>query len=723
MPPSWASGVTSMPVGEHRLGERLDVVGHDVGAAGGGGPGPRRPQEGEGGAGRDRQQDPRVAAGGVGDVDQVGAQAGCHVHVRGPRPGRRGRRCVGRRAGGRSRASLLAVGVEHRQLGLLVGVADGDAHQEAVELALGQREGALVLDGVLGGHDEERRVEGVGVAVDGDLALGHGLEQGRLGLGRGPVDLVGDEDVGEHRAGPELEALDAAVPHADADDVGGQQVGRELDAAVLGVDRGGEGLGQGGLAHAGHVLDEEVALGDEADHGEGDDVVLALDDLADVVDDRRRRRRRGRRGVAGLIGGRRLVGHGRASVGGGRDCPGRGTRQDGRAMPRAARGRWPSTSAGPSWRPAGRRRRPGARPGTRCPRRATATPRRGSPRWPGSCVDGGRAATRSRAAWGAAGRWRPAARRCRRSTSRRCGDFPLAAPPGRRPRGCRPTSTTTPRRWPWARAGSAPRPGVADFIAMVVSTGVGGGIVLDGRLLDGAAGNAGHIGHVIVEPGRPAAAGAAAHGCLEAEASGTGIRRGHRPARRRKPSPELRRRTGHAGGPGGGVGGQPARPAPGGRGRLGGARLRRRLLRRRPGRARRPVAACRSPPAPASCRPASAPPGPWWAPRRWPGGDAADLIRSGQAAVGTRVAGDRPGLGGQRWRRAPSRWPGGASARRLTVPQARQAATKVPASSVKRERGPRSSRRPQWSQWRRNMPSPSHDRTSSTSDDPDVHHQ
>ena len=64
--------------------------------------------------------------------------------------------------------------------------------------------------------------------------------------------------------------------------------------------------------------------------------------------------------------------------------------------------------------------------------------------------------------------------------------------------------------------------GVDDFIAMVVSTGVGGGIVLDGRLLDGAVGNAGHIGHVIVEPdGRECVCGA--RGCLEAEASGTGI--------------------------------------------------------------------------------------------------------------------------------------------------------------------------------------------------------
>jgi len=64
--------------------------------------------------------------------------------------------------------------------------------------------------------------------------------------------------------------------------------------------------------------------------------------------------------------------------------------------------------------------------------------------------------------------------------------------------------------------------GERNFLAMVVSTGVGGGIVLDGRLLDGEDSNAGHIGHVIVEPdGRVCPCGA--QGCLEAEASGTAI--------------------------------------------------------------------------------------------------------------------------------------------------------------------------------------------------------
>ena len=64
--------------------------------------------------------------------------------------------------------------------------------------------------------------------------------------------------------------------------------------------------------------------------------------------------------------------------------------------------------------------------------------------------------------------------------------------------------------------------GVDDYVAMVVSTGVGGGIVLDGRLLDGADGNAGHVGHITVEPDGHEC-GCGARGCLEAEASGTAI--------------------------------------------------------------------------------------------------------------------------------------------------------------------------------------------------------
>lgn len=63
-----------------------------------------------------------------------------------------------------------------------------------------------------------------------------------------------------------------------------------------------------------------------------------------------------------------------------------------------------------------------------------------------------------------------------------------------------------------------------NVLGMVVSTGVGGGLVLGGRVVFGATGNAGHIGHAWADPaGPPCACGA--RGCLEAIASGTSLAR------------------------------------------------------------------------------------------------------------------------------------------------------------------------------------------------------
>jgi glucokinase len=60
------------------------------------------------------------------------------------------------------------------------------------------------------------------------------------------------------------------------------------------------------------------------------------------------------------------------------------------------------------------------------------------------------------------------------------------------------------------------------YLSMVVSTGVGGGFVLNGRLLDGETGNSGHIGHLnVVTDGALCSCGA--FGCLEAEVSGRAI--------------------------------------------------------------------------------------------------------------------------------------------------------------------------------------------------------
>ncbi|HEX6393231.1 MAG TPA: ROK family protein [Acidimicrobiales bacterium] len=84
--------------------------------------------------------------------------------------------------------------------------------------------------------------------------------------------------------------------------------------------------------------------------------------------------------------------------------------------------------------------------------------------------------------------------------------------------------------------------GCSNYISMVVSTGIGGGIVLDGRLLEGEGGNAGHIGHVIVEPDGHRC-GCGGYGCLEGEASGIAIAAitGRPPA---EAAPEIIERTG-----------------------------------------------------------------------------------------------------------------------------------------------------------------------------------
>jgi glucokinase len=70
----------------------------------------------------------------------------------------------------------------------------------------------------------------------------------------------------------------------------------------------------------------------------------------------------------------------------------------------------------------------------------------------------------------------------------------------------------------WRGAGREAR----DVLGMVVGTGVGGGLILGDRLVDGATGNAGHIGHVLVEEGGPVC-GCGARGCLEGIARGPAI--------------------------------------------------------------------------------------------------------------------------------------------------------------------------------------------------------
>ncbi len=103
--------------------------------------------------------------------------------------------------------------------------------------------------------------------------------------------------------------------------------------------------------------------------------------------------------------------------------------------------------------------------------------------------------------------------------------FPLAervAAHPRTPVGLRPVlvgdavAMTAAEHWKGAARG------VDNALCMVVSTGVGGGLVLGGAVHAGPSGNAGHIGHISVEQNGPFCP-CGARGCVERFASGTAI--------------------------------------------------------------------------------------------------------------------------------------------------------------------------------------------------------
>ena len=81
--------------------------------------------------------------------------------------------------------------------------------------------------------------------------------------------------------------------------------------------------------------------------------------------------------------------------------------------------------------------------------------------------------------------------------------------------------------WAEHRCGAAR--GVDDVVMLTLGTGVGGGAVVGGRLLQGATGLASEFGHIIVDEGGASCA-CGNHGCLEAYASGTAMAMGDRNA-------------------------------------------------------------------------------------------------------------------------------------------------------------------------------------------------
>lgn len=65
--------------------------------------------------------------------------------------------------------------------------------------------------------------------------------------------------------------------------------------------------------------------------------------------------------------------------------------------------------------------------------------------------------------------------------------------------------------------------GYQSAVMFTLGTGVGGGVVVDGKIVAGANGGAGEVGHMTVEPGETVPCACGKYGCLEQYASANGI--------------------------------------------------------------------------------------------------------------------------------------------------------------------------------------------------------
>jgi hypothetical protein len=149
---------------------------------------------------------------------------------------------------------------------LVVGrILDQQLEHEAIHLRFRQRVGALLLDRILGRQHHERFRQFVRLPAQRDLPLLHRLEQRALHLGGRAIDLVGEHHVGEDRSSMGLERAGLVPVDLGADQIAGQQVGRELDAAEAGAERLGQRIDHHRLGDAGNAFQQHVTVAQQRD--------------------------------------------------------------------------------------------------------------------------------------------------------------------------------------------------------------------------------------------------------------------------------------------------------------------------------------------------------------------------------------------------------------------------------------------------------------------------
>jgi hypothetical protein len=111
------------------------------------------------------------------------------------------------------------------------------------------------------------------------LPLLHGLEKAALGPWGRSIDLVRQDEVGEDRPEADLEFRSAGVENRYTQDVGREEVTRELDASEREAQGGREGMSERCLSYSGDVLEEDMPARQQRRYGKTHDLFFTVENL------------------------------------------------------------------------------------------------------------------------------------------------------------------------------------------------------------------------------------------------------------------------------------------------------------------------------------------------------------------------------------------------------------------------------------------------------------
>ena len=287
------------PVGEHRDEEPLDVLGNDEAS-----PFDERPcasgaLEREAAANRAADDDCLVLSRRPDELDHPAVQHVVDVHVL----GRRAQlvHVVDRRRPAAARASGCTKRwfSRTRSSSSISGIAERDPEEEAVELRLGERERALVLDRILGREQEERATE---ARVSrrrpspGCSAIASSSADCVFGVAR----LISSTRTTFAKIGPGRNSKSRVFwskTESPVTSVGWRSGVHWIRDGTDALDAAADRAREHGLRGAGDVLEQHVAAAHERGQDELDLVALAVDDRLDVVEQARRDVDRGREAI------------------------------------------------------------------------------------------------------------------------------------------------------------------------------------------------------------------------------------------------------------------------------------------------------------------------------------------------------------------------------------------------------------------------------------------